>query len=123
MVTRIGRSSSVVFIIGVSAPIYSKSDATKSGIRTRSSLKGDTSKFNELTFDDKADSELIFIHAQKDLTTEVEHDELLTVDNCRVVLVKVDETITVQGKQTITVTKDHTFEVTQGNYTVDHRSG
>jgi type VI secretion system secreted protein VgrG len=101
---------------GVSAPIYSKSDATKSGIRTRSSLKGDTSKFNELTFDDKADSELIFIHAQKDLTTEVEHDESLTVDNCRVVLVKVDETITVKGKQTITVTKDHTFEVTQGNY-------
>lgn len=101
---------------GVSSPIYSKSDATKSGIRTRSSLKGDTSKFNELTFDDKADSELIFIHAQKDLTTEVEHDESLTVDNCRVVLVKADETITVQGKQTITVTKDHTFEVTQGNY-------
>ena len=101
---------------GVSAPIYSKSDATKSGIRTRSSLNGDTSKFNELTFDDKADSELIFIHAQKDLTTEVEHDESLTVDNCRVVLVKADETITVQGKQTITVTKDHTFEVTQGDY-------
>ena len=102
---------------GVSAPIYSKSDATKSGIRTRSSLKGDKTKFNELTFDDKADSELIFIHAQKDLTTEVEHDESLTVDNCRVVLVKVDETITVKGKQTITVTKDHTFEVKEGNFT------
>ncbi len=101
---------------GVSAPIYSKSDATKSGIRTRSSLKGDTSKFNELTFDDKSGSELIFIHAEKDLTTEVEHDETLTVDNCRVVLVKVDETITVKGKQTITITKDHTFEVTEGNY-------
>jgi type VI secretion system secreted protein VgrG len=101
---------------GVSAPIYSKSDATKSGFRTRSSLKGDTSKFNELTFDDKADSELIFIHAQKDLTTEVEHDESLTVDNCRVVLVKVDETITVKGKQTITVTNDHTFEVKEGNF-------
>ncbi len=102
---------------GVSAPIYAVADKTKSGIRTRSSLKGDSSKFNELTFDDKADSELIFVHAQKDLTTEVEHDESLTVDNCRVVLVKVDETITVQGKQTITVTKDHTFEVTQGNFT------
>ncbi len=102
---------------GVSTPIYSQSNATKSGIRTRSSLNGDTSKFNELTFDDKADSELIFVHAQKDLTTEVEHDESLTVDNCRVVLVKSDETITVQGKQTITVTKDHTFEVSQGNFT------
>ncbi len=101
---------------GISKPIYPKSEATKSGIRTRSSLKGDTSKFNELTFDDKSGSELIFVHAEKDLTTEVEHDEHLTVDNCRVVLVKVDETITVQGKQTITVTKDHTFEVTEGNF-------
>jgi type VI secretion system secreted protein VgrG len=101
---------------GVSAPIYAVADKTKSGIRTRSSLSGSTSQFNELTFDDKSGSELIFIHAEKDLTTEVEHDESLTVDNCRVVLVKVDETITVKGKQTITVTKDHTFEVTQGDY-------
>ena len=101
---------------GVSAPIYAKTDATKLGFRTRSSLKGSTSQFSELTFDDKSGSELIFIHAEKDMTTEVEHDEHLTVDNCRVVLVKVDESITVQGKQTITITKDHTFEVTQGNY-------
>ncbi len=101
---------------GVSAPIYASADKTKSGFRTRSSLKGDTSKFNELTFDDKGDSELIFIHAQKDMTTEVEHDEKLTVDNCRIVEVKVDETITVKGKQSITVIKDQTFEVSQGNH-------
>jgi len=101
---------------GNSAPIYAVADKTKSGIRTRSTLSGSTSQFNELTFDDKSGSELIFIHAEKDMTTEVEHDEHLTVDNCRVVLVKVDETITVQGKQTITITKDHTFEVTQGNF-------
>jgi type VI secretion system secreted protein VgrG len=101
---------------GVSAPIYAVADKTKTGIRTRSSLSGSTSQFNEFTFDDKSGSELVYLHAEKDLTTEVEHDESLTVDNCRVVLVKADETITVQGKQTITVTKDHTFEVTQGNY-------
>jgi type VI secretion system secreted protein VgrG len=102
---------------GLAKPIYLKTEATKSGFRTRSSLGGDKGKASELTFDDKSGSELIFIHAEKDLTTEVEHDESLTVDNCRVVLVKVDETITVKGKQTITVTKDHTFEVTEGNYT------
>ncbi len=102
---------------GASAPIYAVADKTKSGIRTRSSLKGDSSKFNELTFDDKKDNELIFIHAQKDMTTEVEHDEKLTVDNCRIVLVKVDETIDVKGKQTITIVKDHSFEVTEGNST------
>jgi len=106
---------------GVSAPIYPVAEKTKTGIRTRSSLSGDTSHFNELTFDDKSGSELIFIHAEKDMTTEVEHDESLTVDNCRGVLVKADETITVQGKQTVTVTKDQTLEVSQGNHgmTVD----
>jgi type VI secretion system secreted protein VgrG len=103
---------------GISSPIYSSTDKNKSGFRTRSSLTGDNTKFNELTFDDTKGSELIFIHAEKDLTTEVEHDETLTVDNCRVVTVKVDESITVQGKQTITITKDHVFEVTQGKYAI-----
>jgi type VI secretion system secreted protein VgrG len=108
---------------GVSAPIYAVADKTKSGFRTRSSLKGDSSKFNELTFDDKSGSELIFIHAEKDLTTEVEHDESLTVDNCRVVLVKADETITVKGKETVSITKDYSFEVLEGNSTVKVTTG
>ena len=99
---------------GVSAPIYSKADKTKSGFRTRSSLKGAAAKFNELTFDDKIGNELVYIHAEKNLTTHVEHDETLKVDNCRIVTVKVDETITVHGKQTIKIDKDHYFEVTQG---------
>ena len=101
---------------GISTPIYPSSDKNKSGLRTRSSLTGDTSKFSEFTFDDTKDSELIFIHAEKDLTTEVEHDETLTVDNCRIVTVKVDETIKVDGKQTITIKGDHVFEVTEGKY-------
>jgi type VI secretion system secreted protein VgrG len=99
---------------GSSTPIYAVADKTKSGFRTRSSLKGDTSKFNELTFDDKADNELIFVHAQKDMTTEVEHDETLKVDNCRIVTVTKDETITIKGKQTIAVTQDHSFVVKEG---------
>jgi len=99
---------------GTSAPIYSKADKTKSGFRTRSSLGGKAAKFNELTFDDKIGNELVYIHAEKDMTTHVENDETLKVDNCRIVTVKVDETITVKGKQTIKVDKDHYFEVTQG---------
>jgi type VI secretion system secreted protein VgrG len=108
---------------GSAAPIYAVADKTKSGFRTRSSLKGDSSKFSELSFDDKAGSELIFIHAEKDLTTEVENNETLTVDNCRIVTVKADETITVQGKQTTTITKDHLLEVTQGNHDVKIDTG
>ncbi|HEY8290182.1 MAG TPA: type VI secretion system tip protein TssI/VgrG, partial [Acetobacteraceae bacterium] len=108
---------------GSDAPIYSDSDKTKSGFRSRSSLKGGNADFNEFTFDDKKDSELIFMHAQKDLTTEVEHDQTLTVDNCRVVTVKKDETVDIQNNQTIKVKNDHTFTVTDGNRSVSVDQG
>jgi type VI secretion system secreted protein VgrG len=100
---------------GRDTPIYPVAEKTKSGFRTRSSLSGGTSQANELTFDDKAGSELIFTHAQKDMTTEVEHDQTLTVDNCRVVTVKKDETVSIQNNQSITVAKDRSVTVSQGN--------
>jgi type VI secretion system secreted protein VgrG len=100
---------------GRDTPIYPVAEKTKSGFRTRSSLSGSTSQANELTFDDKSGSELIFTHAQKDMTTEVEHDQTLTVDNCRIVTVKKDETVSIQNNQSITVTKDRSVTVSQGN--------
>jgi type VI secretion system secreted protein VgrG len=100
---------------GVAAPIYSDSDKTKLGFRTRSTLSGSTSQFSEFTIDDNSGSELIYFHAEKDYTTEVEHDQTLTVDNCRVVTVTKDETVTIKGKQSITVTGNRTIEVKQGN--------
>lgn len=102
---------------GASAPIYSDSDKTKLGFRTRSTLSGGTSNFSEFTIDDNSGSELIYFHAEKDYTTEVEHDQTLTVDNCRVVTVKQDETVTIKGKQSITVTGNRAIEVKQGNLT------
>lgn len=100
---------------GRDTPIYPVAEKTKSGFRTRSSLSGGTSQANEFTFDDKAGSELVFTHAQKDMTTEVEHDQTLTVDNCRIVTVKKDETVSIQNNQSITVTKDRSVTVSQGN--------
>ena len=117
---------------GSAAPIYSDSDKTKLGFRTRSTLSGGASNFSEFTIDDNSGSELIYFHAEKDYTTEVEHDQTLTVDNCRVVTVKKDETVTIKGKQSITVTGNRTIEVTQGNvsetvdkgnYTLDVTAG
>lgn len=100
---------------GVAAPIYSDSDKNKLGLRTRSTLSGSSSQFSEFTIDDTSGSELIYFHAEKDYTTEVEHDQTLTVDNCRVVTVTKDETVTIKGKQSITITGDRTIEVKQGN--------
>jgi type VI secretion system secreted protein VgrG len=105
------------------SPIYSSSDKTKSGFRTRSSLKGGTSDFNEYTFDDKKGNELIYEQAQKDLKTYVKNDQTLTIDNCRMVTVKKDETVDIQNNQKITVKQDHSLTVTQGNRAIDVQQG
>src|SRR5207245_2329082 len=70
---------------GRDAPIYPNAQKTKSGFRSRSTLKGGSSDFNEFTFDDKKGQELIYQQAQKDLTTYVKNDQTLKVDNCRIV--------------------------------------
>jgi type VI secretion system secreted protein VgrG len=118
---------------GRDTPIYSESDKTKSGIRTRSSLSGSTSNFNEFTFDDKKGSELIFTHAEKDLTTEVENDQTLKVDNCRIVNVKKDETVEIgenrsvsigNGNDTLNVkTGNRSVKISTGNDTLDVSTG
>ena len=88
---------------GNDTPIYSEKEKTKSGIRTRSSLKGSTQNFNELTFDDKKGEELIYIQAEKDMRICVKHDQRLQVDNNRRKIIGVNETITVGNHRTATV--------------------
>ena len=103
---------------GRDTPIYSKADKTKSGFRTRSTLKGSISEFNEYTFDDKKGSEVIYEQAQKDLKTYVKNDQTLAIGNCRIVTVTKDETIDIQNNQTINVKQDHSLTVTNGNRSI-----
>lgn len=94
---------------------------TKSGIRTRSTKSGTAANCNELIFDDKKDDEQIFIHAEKNMDTEVENDETLTVDNNRTKHIKNNETYTINSNrdknigqsQTETIGKDKTTSVGQ----------
>jgi type VI secretion system secreted protein VgrG len=104
-------------------PIYTKADKTKSGFRSRSSLKGGTSEFNEFTFDDKKGNELVYTQAQKDQKTYVKNDQTLTIDNCRIVTVKKDETVDIQNNQSIKVKMDHNLKVTDGNRTIAVNKG
>jgi type VI secretion system secreted protein VgrG len=90
-------------------PPYTVPDnQTQSGIKTRSSKGGGTSNFNELTFEDKMGSELITVHAEKDMDTTIENNDTQTVQK--------DRTITVQGKHTETITGNTTITVDQGNH-------
>jgi type VI secretion system secreted protein VgrG len=97
-------------------PPYALPDnMTQSVMKTRSSKGGGTDNFNEIRFEDKKGSELFFQHAEKDMTTEVEHDDSQTVQN--------DRTIVVQGKHTETITKDTSITVTEGNHSLTIKQG
>ncbi|NMH64088.1 type VI secretion system tip protein TssI/VgrG [Shewanella salipaludis] len=89
-------------------PPYALPDAkSQSGIKTRSTEKGGAANFNELSFDDKKGSELVYLHAEKDFTFHVENDQSDTVDNDRLTLVK--------GKDTVTVNKDRKTTIDGGD--------
>ncbi len=83
--------------------------------QTQSTIKTDSSKdaegFNELRFEDKADEEEIYVHAQKDMNIEVLNDETRTITKNRTTTIE-------EENDTLTVAKgDRTFEVTEGNET------
>jgi type VI secretion system secreted protein VgrG len=96
----------------VETPPYSLPDnKTQSGIRSRSSKGGGAANYNEIRLEDKKGSEEILIHAEKDLTTEVEHDETRTVQHDRSVTVGNNETKQVGAKQDITIGSSKTEAV------------
>jgi type VI secretion system secreted protein VgrG len=58
---------------------------------------------------------VFFMHAEKDMTTGVEHDDSQTVQN--------DRTIVVDGKHTETITKDTTITIKEGNHSLEVSKG
>ena len=106
---------------------------TQSGIKTKSSPQAGNDNFNELRFEDKKGSELITIHAEKDLLTEVENDETRTVDHDRITTIKNHETKTVKegdethtvekGKQTVKIYGNQSTTIDQGDQTIQVKMG
>lgn len=106
---------------------------TQSGIKTKSSPQAGNDNYNELRFEDKKGSELITIHAEKDLLTEVENDETRTVDHDRTTTIKNHETKTVKegdethtvekGKQTVKIYGNQSTTIDQGDQTIQVKMG
>ncbi|MBZ0115880.1 MAG: type VI secretion system tip protein VgrG [Sandaracinaceae bacterium] len=140
-VPRIGMEVVVHFIDGdpdrplVTGAVYDGTNAlpyplpdekTKSTIKSSSSLGG--GGFNEFRFEDKAGSEEIFTHAQKDYNEVVEnnhdtlvhHDQTNTVDGHQKQTIHANQTERVDGAQDMSVGGDRTVHV-EGNFdeTVD----
>ena len=90
-------------------PPYALPDnKTQSGIKSRSSLGGTGSNFNEIRFEDLKGKEELHIQAEKDMSTLVKNNQSTSVGANRSVSVGGNHSVSVTGKQDTTVTKDET---------------
>jgi type VI secretion system secreted protein VgrG len=125
---------------GQNASPYSKSEPTKSTIKS-DSTKG-SGGFNEFRFEDKKGSEEVFLHAQKDWNSVVEHsrtlliktgDDTTTINdgkrdvtlkgskgggNDTLTLKNGDQTIDITGNRNVKISKNDTLKIT-GNLTIE----
>jgi type VI secretion system secreted protein VgrG len=132
-IPRIGQEVIVAFLEGdpdqpiVTGRVYNAeqmppyalpANKTQTGVKTRSSLNGSASNFNEIRFEDKKGSEQLFIHAEKNQDIEVEADETHSVGNNRKKTIGNDETTKVGANRTEEVGADETITIS-GNRTED----
>ena len=124
-IPRIGTEVAVAFIDGDpdrpvvvgglynagSDPLYDPSEKNKTGWRSRSTPGGSQSNYSEVTIDDTMGAERLFLHAERDFVGEVEHDQTLTVDNCRIVSVGQNEQRTIGVNQTTKIGSNEVFTV------------
>lgn len=78
-------------------------NATQSGMLSRSTPGGSYELANAIRFEDLIGSEQIWLHAQKDLLTEVENNEMHIVEANRTRATAINDTTTIGGTRTITV--------------------
>jgi type VI secretion system secreted protein VgrG len=86
-------------------------NATQSGILTRSSKGGGYGNANAIRFEDKAGSEQVWLHAEKNQDIEVEKDETHWVGNDRKKTIDHDETTLVKHDRTETVGNNETIAI------------
>jgi len=92
-------------------PYALPANQTQSGIKTRSSKTGTPENFNELRFEDKKGSEQVYLHAEKNQTFEVEHNESHWVGHDRSKTVEHNETVTIGKNRSESVTENETISI------------
>jgi type VI secretion system secreted protein VgrG len=85
---------------------YLPLNASQSGIKTRSTLKGTSDNFDEIRFEEKKGGEQFFMQAEKDHTINVKNNRAATVGAA--------DSISVGASRSASVTKDLTTTVGTG---------
>ena len=100
-------------------PYILPDNKTQSGLQTRSSKGGGPANCNEIKFEDKKGDEMVWIHAEKDHTGEVEHDEKHWVGNDQTITVDNNRTETVKAVEKVNVKGDRHNKI-EGNHLEDY---
>ncbi|EKO3548876.1 type VI secretion system tip protein VgrG [Vibrio fluvialis] len=90
--------------------------------KTKTVLRTETHQgqgYNELSFEDQAGSEQVYLHAQKDFdgliendhTSVIKHDKHLTVENDRFTQIKNNQHLTVGGESRTKIALDQSIEI------------
>lgn len=112
---------------GDNMPPYEAAENTKSTFMTNSSKDGEGN--NELCFEDKKDSEEIFIHAQKDMNVVIENErtEEIVESDDTLTITAGNKTISLDGEGTSYLVEikdgDKDLEITKGNHTITLSEG
>lgn len=112
-------------------PVDLPTEATVSGLKTRSTKKGNAKTGNELLFEDKKGEERIYFHAEKDFARVVENNDSLKVGfdgkdaGDQTIEIYNDQKITIEnGNRTVAISKgDEKFTVAEGDQAIEVTAG
>lgn len=90
-------------------PFRVPADRTRSGIRTQSSPGA--SGYNEISFQDLAGREQLYLRAQRDMDEAVGHDHSVTVAHDERVTVRNDQDVAAERDMTVRVGRNHSLDV------------
>jgi len=103
--------SGAVYNADLMPPYDLPADKTQSGIKTRSTTKGGADNFNELRFEDKKGSELVYLQAEKDKELYVKNDQKDKIDNNRSSEIVKNDDVKVGENRTSDIGKNDTLKV------------
>lgn len=96
------------------APYPLPENKTKTVLRSQSSPS--TGGYNELSIEDRAGQELIYLRAQRDMEQKVVNDSRLEVGHERRVTIKGDRITVLGAEEHLTVTSDRKIQVSSNDY-------